>query len=765
LSSFVHRPVLRLVATVGAACASLAIPVLWPGFEAWPAGSRTLTPADAAGQIVVLEFDHPLRIDFPATFSAPGEPGDPLTAEVTVLSPEPATFAGLPVRIDRARSRLEVSLTGLAGGAGSRLRIVFQDPSGGTWLSSTEHDSYPSGSRVVRDRAGEGDLSLRVYYRRTVLDLLRLGLDVALGSWRLLLAAGVGIGGAGLLAGGALRRIEGLDLAARLSGAIGGGLLFPTLLGWTAGVLRLRITAGAVLLAALATASLGFLLWLRPGAPRARPDSSAAAFVVGLLALGALRLAYASPLSLPPHIDAVEHYAIVADLLAPDRPPLAGNAVALLTTQYYHFGFHGLAAWLLSLAGGETPLALIVLGQLLQTAAIGALYFPVYAAVRNQPAALAAVALAAVGWTMPAHASDWSRYPAMLGLALLPSAAALAILAWQQQGRRRLLLLAVAGIAAVGATLAHTRMLFVIGVLLLSLEAARRLRALPAPGGLTVRKALPIALAVSIVLVAVGLSSPAQRDAAWQSLVRTVEPPGGLSTLLVLCLAPFALRRHPTAALAVLLWAGSILLLVFLPPNASYPFPILDVPLVRMVLFLPLSALGGLGVSGLASALRSPALRPPLARGLRLGLAGLGAIYLIWVLGRQSFAPSDCCLIGGADDVAIAREASRRLTPGERILIAAQAPVNYSLAPVDGGAWLWPLSGLRTVPWPATAELASVAEHRELCVVGITHIYAGGALQSYSREELDLAPTLYAPILVYPNAALYAVIGCGHGGF
>jgi hypothetical protein len=510
-------------------------------------------------------------------------------------------------------------------------------------------------------------------------------------------------------------------------------------------------------------ASAGIPLWLRPGAPRARLDSSAAAFVVGLVALGALRLAYASPLSLPPHADAVEHYAIVADLLAPDRPPLAGNSVALLTTQYYHFGFHGLAAWLLTLAGGETPFALIVLGQVLQTAAIGALYFPIYAAVRSQPAALAAVALAAVGWTMPAHASDWSRYPAMLALALLPSAAALAVLAWQQHGTRRLLLLAGAGIAAVGATLAHTRMLFVIGALLLSIEAARRLRA--APGGLNLRKTLPIVIVASIVLVAVGLSSPSQRDAAWQSLMRTIDAPGGISTLLVLCLAPIALRRHPTAALAVLLWAGSILLLVFLPPNASYPLPILDTSLVRMVMFMPLAALGGLGVSGLASALRSPALRPPLARGLRLGLASLGALYLVWALGQQSLAPSDCCLIAGADDVAIAREASRRLTAGDRILIAAQAPVNYSLAPVDGGAWLWPLSGLRTVPWPATAELASVAEHRELCVLGITHVYAGAALQSYAREELDLAPALYAPILVYPNAALYAVVGCGHGGF
>jgi hypothetical protein len=493
-----------------------------------------------------------------------------------------------------------------------------------------------------------------------------------------------------------------------------------------------------------------------------RLDSSAGAFVIGVLAFGALRLSFASPLSLPPHVDAVEHYAIVADLLAPDQPALAQNSVTLLTTQYYHFGFHGLAAWLLTLAGGETPLGLIVLGQLLQTAAIGALYFPVYAAVRSQPAALAAVALAAVGWTMPGHASDWSRYPAMLGLALLPSAAALAIFAWRQHGRSRRVLLAGAGIAAVGATLAHTRMLFVIGALLLSVEGARRLRALAAPGGLKVRNALLIGLAASIALVLVGLSSPLQRDSLWESLVRTVEPPGGLSTLLVFCLAPFALRRHPTATLALLLWAGSILLLVFLPPNASYPLPILDTPLVRMVLFLPLSALGGLGVSGLASTVRSTAWHPSLARRLGLGLAGLGVFYLAWALSRQSFAPSDCCLIGGADDVAIAREASQQLTPRERILIPAQAPVNYSLAPVDSGAWFLPLAGLNTVRWPLEADLASPAEHRRLCVLGITHVYTGGAPQSFAREELDLAPALYTPILVHPNAALYAVVNCGH---
>ncbi len=760
--SILARPAVRFLVTAGMACAFLAIPVSWPGFAIWPAGTTTLSPADSSGQTFVLEFDHPLRVEFPATFGAAQDvTRGHLSAQVTVLYPSRSTIDRLPVRIDAARSRVQVPLAAVGAAAGARLRVILRDPAGQTWLGATEHNSYPSGTRLVGERPVGGDLAFRVEYRRTLLEILLSGLSVALGSWRLIVAAGISIGAAGLLVGGALRRFEGLDLAARLSASIGGGLLLTTVVGWTAAVLHLRVSAGAVLLAALAMASLGLFLWLRPGASQGRLDLGALGLIACLVVFGFLRLAFASPLSLPPHIDAVEHYAIVADLLAPDRPPIAENDVSLLATQYYHFGFHGLAAWVLSLAGGATPFTLIALGQLLQGAAIVGIYFPTYAAVRDSRAALAAVVLAGVGWTMPAHASDWSRYPALLSLAVLPAAVGLALLAWRAAGNKRILLLAAAGLAAVGVTLAHTRMLFLLAGFIFSVEGARRLVALSAPRGFTVRKALPIAMAISIALTIAWLASPLQRDAAWVSLTESFNARGILSTVLVLGLAPFALRRYPTAALGTLLWAASILLLVFLPPQASYPFPILDAPLVRMALFLPLSALGGLGVAGLMTALRSSMSHSWPARGLRMALAAAGILYMAWAFSWQSNAPGECCLIAGPDDAAIAQEAPQLLTSAARILIPSQAQVNYSPAPVDGGAWLLPLSGLRTVLWPANAELASPAEHQGVCAAGITHIYVGGTSLSYPREELDFAPAFYTPTLVHPHAALYAVVGCG----
>jgi hypothetical protein len=361
---------------------------------------------------------------------------------------------------------------------------------------------------------------------------------------------------------------------------------------------------------------------------------------------------------------------------------------------------------------------------------------------------------------MPAQASNWSRYPALLSLALLPIAAGTGILAGRERGKKRALLLAAAGLAALGTILAHTRMMFVLAALFLAAIAARRLRALAAQRGAGVRWIALAGLVIAIGLAALVSSTPLQRDAAWVALAKLVQDQGSLSTLLALCLAPFALRRHPTATVATVSWGASILLLLFLPPNASYPLPILDVPIVRMAAYLPLSALGGLGVAGVWSALASPALRPSVARGLRLGAVGAGTLVVGWALRWQSNAPSDCCLIAGEDDISIAEEAASWLSPEARILIPSEAQVNYSPAPVEGGAWLSPLTGLVTVLWPADAELSSPAEHRHLCDAGITHVYVGGTVLSYRREDLELAPDFYSRMLSLPNAALYQVEGC-----
>ncbi len=385
-----------------------------------------------------------------------------------------------------------------------------------------------------------------------------------------------------------------------------------------------------------------------------------------------------------------------------------------------------------------------------------------YAAVKDANAALAAVALAGLGWSMPGYASNWAKYPALLGLAVLPVACGLALLALQCRGHRRLYLLIASSLAVMGAVLIHSRMLFLFAGFILSIGIARRLKAFDRRRGVRARTLIPIAVILLVAGLSVFLASPANLDSVRLSMATFIDEQGAISTVAVLILVPLALWRHRTAALAAIALIAFILLFELLPPNASYPLPIIDTPLARMALFLPLSCLGGLAAAGLESGMRVAWVRQPTRGIVRVAIALGAVVYVGWSLTARTYSPGDCCVLARPDDVNIARAASVQLPTGSLVLIPSQASadVNSGPYPVDGGAWLFALAGRRTVEWPAEDDLASASQHSLLCSRGITHIYAGGTNLSYSREELDLAPAFYAPDLVLPTVAIYSVRGC-----
>jgi hypothetical protein len=306
-------------------------------------------------------------------------------------------------------------------------------------------------------------------------------------------------------------------------------------------------------------------------------------------------------------------------------------------------------------------------------------------------------------------------------------------------------------------------MLILFAAFMLSIAVAQRLRLAVPDRQARVRKLLPIGVGLLGAATVMLVSTPASLDPIRRSLATFIEAQGGLSTVVVLLLAPFALRRHRTAALASMTWMAFILLCEFLPPNAAYPLPILDAPLARMAFFLPLCSLGGLGVSGIDSSLRSAALRQPIAKLLRVGVAFGLLAYLGRSFAEQSYAPSECCVLARQDDVTMARLASDQLPNESLVLIASQASEdpNAGPFPVDGGRWLSALTPIRTIMRPAGTDLAAASQHALLCGQRITHVYVGGAPGGFSRVMLDSAPALYARRLSLPGAAIYAVTGCG----
>lgn len=754
------RSSIHYILAAAAIVAGLALlPTTWPAFSTWQPQSVVHMPADGAGQSLIPEFDGPIRMDLPVIFSPTGAAtSSRLEAEITVLSAPPQKYDALPVRYDPAQARLQIPLASVGVESGTPLRLRLHDPDGRTWVGGTAHDSYPAGERLRDGQPIGGDLAFRLVYRRSLLTVVLQGVRVALASWRLALAAAVAVVAGGLLSVGLLRRVSSLDWAGWVSFILGAGILITALLGVGSALLRLRLSAAWIAPLSIMMALAGALMRRRFTRSAPSHGLSLGIFLLLVALIGSLRLTFAADLSFPPHRDAIENYAIVADLMTAAQAPVAVNQIQDLLQSYYHYGYHALAAWLLALAGGLSPKAILVLGQLLQTTVVGAVYFPVYAAVRDRWAAVSAVALTGLGWIMPAHASNWSKLPALTGLIGAAAVVGLTALAFRSSGSPRKRLFAAAGCAAPAASLVHTRMAFLLAAFLIALWMAYMGKRL-ARGAGSRRHALAW-IAVVLMAGAVVLLSPADaRHTAWGAVVKFVEGHGAATTFLVLLLAPFAMRRHSLPALTCIFWAGLIVLFQFLPPGADYPFPLLDAPLVSMALFLPLSGLGGIGVAGLVDALQSAAPVRRVRNELRVVLVLIGLSFLGWALTKQPLAADDCCLIAGRDDAAVVGRIAG-LPPDARILIPGGSPPGYSVVPHDGGAWIYPLTRRQTWPIRPQIDLASPFHQDRLCAIGITHVYVGMTAGSFQRQALDLAPDFYTPRFVYPQASLYSVEGC-----
>ena len=135
-----------------------------------------------------------------------------------------------------------------------------------------------------------------------------------------------------------------------------------------------------------------------------------------------LRLVYLKGLVLPPYHDSVEHYRILVNFLNPATTP------GLFSEGYYHFGFHSIAAWLVELAGAAPETALVLLGQFFLSIVPLSLYSFIHALTHNWKPSLITALIGAFTWSMPAHAANWGKYPAMAAVIILPALLALLIL-------------------------------------------------------------------------------------------------------------------------------------------------------------------------------------------------------------------------------------------------------------------------------------------------------------------------------------------------
>ncbi|NOH00787.1 MAG: hypothetical protein HND47_01795 [Chloroflexi bacterium] len=479
-----------------------------------------------------------------------------------------------------------------------------------------------------------------------------------------------------------------------------------------------------------------------------------AALILFLAVSLVLRFAFLQKAVLPSYFDSAEHYRLIETFLKTMEIPVNGQGA------YYHIGYHVLISVFVYFFQSNVIEVMLAFGQVILAILPLSLFFIVRRETGLDAAALFTVLLAGFGWHMPSHLLDWGKYPALLSLVGVHFVSSLGYVAYRngQFDARRLPFYFLLGAGVFVTALIHTRSLVFFAVIGIAWLVAALQKRLDHQFQRITFAGILFILAVELVFV-------------WQSPVLQTLVDGYRKTdiwmlALILVLSPFAVRFHSNLAFLLLLSLPLLISGLFVPIHIpGYGAQtLLDRPYVQMMMYLPLSILGGLGLSGLTQSLTR--LKPDWLLPARL-TAFLPFGLVIWNASlHHEFYPSDCCQLVTYDDLAAIAWMDKTLPPDANILIAsANLYVTALESPetrtgVDGGIWIAPLISRRTTLAPIGLHLDQPEGHALLCGQNLSHIYAGGMPQSFNVDLLDGLPDWYQAEFALPSAKIYRVAGC-----
>lgn len=443
----------------------------------------------------------------------------------------------------------------------------------------------------------------------------------------------------------------------------------------------------------------------------------------------------AQALLVPSYFDSAEHVRLI-ELLRSGISP--ADALRGSSLGYYHLGYHAIIAAVVRAVQADPIRAVLASGPVFLAVFPLGVFFLLRQFTGNLGALFGAL-LAAWGWSMPAYALNWGKYPLLAGLVLLPVALAAGL-----HATRNPRWLPLFALLSVSTGLLHTRLLAVVGLAALAWLAAPYLMRLPR----FMAVAIPLAATAGMAALA----------AAQPMLAATFNPYGGLVSALVLLLLPFAFRAQMRATQAGLLFMAGMLAGMHIPAGfVAAGQTALDRPLVETALCLPLAALGGLGLDGLRQALRPHWFAV---------LAGVCAALVLLTAARAYDPRPDCCIIFSEADAVALDWISAHLPPDARILTAATElrvipwAQSAPLAGSDAGVWIPILTGRSVLPAPHATDFRARDALRALCGQNISYIYVGGTGVSFGQSALEAQPGWYTLAFSMPPAAVYQVTGC-----
>ena len=518
-----------------------------------------------------------------------------------------------------------------------------------------------------------------------------------------------------------------------------------------------------VLIAAITFALLVLLIF-----PRAKKEAileSQSVPLALLLLLGVfifLRLVFVSQAILPLYFDSAQHYMYIRNLMGIAETANAGASLRLLITNYYHVGFHLVTLFIMSMGQAEIKDIMLILGQIILAATPFSVFFLIKHETKSNSAGIFAVLLAGFGWYMPAHVLDWGKYPALTSLMLIQFVLGLVYLFLRYRdtlSRRKYWgLIAILATGLLVSGFAHSRSLVIFGIVFVACAIAAGWTRLPRVPQLLV-----------LVIVIGGILWEIIYIQSHDVLYLLFDPYGLQSwpvTLSVLFLFGFALKAYPkltfSAVLALFLMVASLFVPVRIPGFVE--LTLLDRPFVEMILYLPLSLIGGLGLGGLEGYLLQSKNLSVLTK--YAGVLFSGLVVISAILLQYQLYPSDCCIIVGSDDLVAIDWMDKNLPPDGRVAISAvelmvlASDSFQGYVGGDAGIWITPLTDRPTIPFLDRSDFSQRTTIQSLCGLEANYLYIGEIGQTFNDSQIRTQTDWYKILLSMPKAKVYQITGC-----
>jgi hypothetical protein len=694
-------------------------------------------------------------------------------------------------------SPVTLSFPAQADPPGTSYYITINTTGGIVQAFGKSEDSYPSGQAYVDAKPLDADLSFRLGYDYGPPAMLT-DLQRVLGSAWLFIPLVLVL----WLPGRLLLQLFGLqsrfDWGERTALSVGLSLAaIPVVMTWTS-TIGLRWSSFAVWGIMVVLAGAYIWLWWRDRASSPKIDDGAPSgppkpqtgqvkqrwinLVLGAVFIFtlAVRLAMARDLSAPPWVDSVHHAMITRMIVDLGRFPSTYAPFVNIETANYHPGFHSQLAVFVWLSKMDIATAMLLFGQVLNALTVFAAYLFTTMFTEDKVAGIVAALIVGLFTPMPAYFTSWGRYTELASLVMLPAAMALikllldippknpysteatpknnAISLWR--------LLLPAAIACGGLFLTHYRVIaflacliiaYLLGQIILYVKEHRLWPSL----------LKNISLLLLIALLSFGLTmpwwpatmrtlfirniswgqgtiTPAFSDFSWNYLTTAL---GKYAMGLAAAGLVLAIFLRPRFVITMLVW---VVLLFGLANLGVFGLPargFINNISVEISLFLPIAALAGFLVGRLADFVER--LLPIQWRWIwYTGLATAGLILAF--IGARTLMPilNPITMLFRETDRPALAWIEENIPPDETVLIN---PFwwGYGLcAGSDGGYWIVPMAGRKTMPPPALYGISNTKEniqqvtdictqvldhgadpqtlHDDLASTGINYVYAGG---------------------------------------